>query len=220
MQANPRPRRPSRPDPAIEALLEAERRRRAESWIDLAPPLCGLPSRPLTPRMVMELRYAGNAFLTPGAAILWADVADVLWRLHPRFYRPGSARRFFDWPTRSRVLRHIRRLAAANRLFATTEEITDRLAAAFLDAPATDSDRAASGPLTAESDATDSIVLIALRYAVPLRRHPLDIPYTQLLQLRRAELILQGHAAEIIDPVHAQIQQLRRANRPSPPARL
>lgn len=192
--------------PAIQAELAAEQRRRSVNWLGATVTLCGSPVRPLTPRHVLELRLAGNAFFYGRRALL-GDVFDVLWRLNPAFYRPASPRRFYDWPARSNLTRRVRRLD----LFTAERAIHDYLSAAYLDRPAARAD-SESGPLEAEPHWIDSFIdTFGSHYAWATPERVLDTPIAQLFQLRRSIGIRTDE--EIIDPVHERIAALMRPSK-------
>jgi hypothetical protein len=204
--------------PAIAATLAAENQRRCANWLGLSPDLCGSPTRPLTPRMVMELTLAGNAFFAARLP-LWTDCHDVLWRLHPRYYRPASPARYFDWPAYANLARRLRRLRAIDDLDGTAAAIRAHIAAAYLDAPAAPAPGAETpgkpaSPLAAAPHWLDALCnWVASRYGAAFG-HPLDMPLAQIFQLRRAAGIDAGE--DIIDPVAEQIGAALRP-RPSAP---
>lgn len=175
-----------------------------QHWLGLAPDLCGSPVRPLTLRHVLELMLAGNAFFTGRRALL-ADVFDFLWRLHPAFYRPGSAHRYFDWPSRERLVRRVRGLD----LLHAEREIHQFISAAYADHPGEESSEdggTAPKLLVPHANLVDALVeWFAATYSWSPAT-TLDMPIAQLFQLRRQCGI--RHGEDIIDPEHAEIQQL------------
>ena len=193
--------------PHLEAKLEAEQERRAANWLELVPPLCGVPSQPLTPRMVLDLHLAGNPLVTGSGRVHRRHMHDVLWRLHPHYSRPHTGgvraalqRGWVGFWLRRRVWRLDVALAA--------REIRQRMTEAYLDAPAGQAARgdptAAPSPFIAQPCWIDSLVCYAAARYAALQRHPLDVPFALHFQLRRAEALAGGE--DIIDPIHETLQ--------------
>lgn len=177
-------------------------------WLGIVPDLCGSPVRPLTLRHVLELMLAGNAFFTGRRALL-ADVFDFLWRLHPAFFRPGSVDRFFDWPSRERLVRRVRTIdlrAAEHEIFAYIQE-------AYADRPGDDGEPDGAQPklLIPHANLVDALIeWFAAMYGWEPST-TLGMPVAQLFQLRRQYGI--RHGEDIIDPEHAEIRSVIKEGR-------
>jgi hypothetical protein len=108
---------------ALHAAAEAEEsQRRAEDFIDVARTVCGLELRPLTPRDLLYLDYAGSPFIR-GGDIQACHVPQFLWQLcdpQPRGW--WGERKFF---------RHVRNLVYAE----SVAEVRRYLDRNFADAP-------------------------------------------------------------------------------------
>lgn len=190
----------------IAQIQTEERNQRSEAWARIPAVVAGSMALPFTLRMHTELQLSGNAFLA-GRPPLWGDVFAFLWRVHPAYYRPYSARRFIDFPACSRLRRHCQFLAAqpGSPLAFAAGEIMGYLGRAFADAPASAPARE-DGPLGTLCHLTDSAVdWCASRYGWT----PdviLDLPLACVFQLRRAAAISAGEP--VIDPSHTKIQTI------------
>jgi hypothetical protein len=188
----------------VNKIQDAERKARSQSWAGIPFELCGSIAMPITLRMVNELTLIDNAFFT-GKHPLWGDVFTLLWRVHPAYYRPYSARRFLDFPACTRLRRHCQNMAAetGEPLRAAVSEINAFLNQAYADSPAGDASPDES-PLRTIPHFLDSVIDWAgSRYGWS-HAQVLDLPIACVFQLRRASAIAVGET--IIDPSHAEIQ--------------
>ena len=194
---------------AVAALLAGQDRRRSLAWLALpAPLLAGQPARPLTLRMLQELRLVECAFVT-GRAALWGDVWVYAWRVHPCYYRPGSPRRYLDWPSCALLRRRLRALAAqpGQPLADAVAAVRAHLEAAFADLPAPPVDESPEpSPLLPRHHLADSLLHWAASTYGWSTAEILDLPLAAVLQLRRAASLQRGE--DVLDPVHPQIQRL------------
>lgn len=189
----------------VTRLRTAERQARNEAWARIPLSLCSSVAMPFTLRMFTDLQASGNAFLC-GRAPLWGDVFAFLWRIHPAYYRPYSARRYLDFPACSRLRRHCQHLAAqpGTPLAEACAEIEAYLARAFSDSPAGEP-ATDDSPLRTVPHFVDSVVdWCATRYGWEPATI-LDLPIACLFQLRRAAAISAGET--VIDPSHTEIQK-------------
>lgn len=204
--------------PAVSALLAGEDRRRSLAWLALPQPLlAGQLARPLTLRMFQELRLVNCAFVE-GRAPLWGDVWVYAWRVHPCYYRPRSARRFFDWPSCALLRRRLQALARqpGTPLADAVAAIRAHLEAAFADAPGADVEPDGKprqpNPLEPRAHVADSLIHWAASTYGWRPSEILDLPLAALCQLQRAAAIQRRE--DVVDPIHARVAALL-AQRPA-----
>jgi len=167
--------------PEIQSAVSAEREARQEAWLQIEEPLCGVPVRPLTLRMVLYLDLAQNWYAAgapepisvadPDYLRAWTyQQAEFLWVVSEAFV-PGGGR------PRDRFFKSLRRKDAP----AMDAAITAYYAAAYFDAPS-------AGPASSMPPRIDWIASIVHEFAAAYHwpvDQILDTPLRILLQLRR-----------------------------------
>ncbi len=167
--------------PGYAEALDWEARTREEAFLGHAPPIRGVPVRPLTLRRLLYLLQGQSVFLTgshqaPDAA----DVALFLWVCSPDFRA--------DDPTAQAVF--IAQLAAGEHagavgnIVAACEEISEYLDASFGDSPAAQSDRREGGKMPITSFAAALVHPFAETYGWTVDA-VLDTPLSVLYQMLR-----------------------------------
>lgn len=190
--------------PEIQAIYAAEQTRRSLAWLRLEFPLCGSKVGPLTLRILTELQFAKNAFVT-GEEPTRADVFDVLWRLHPAFYRPGCAT-LSRWWARRQLVRRVRRLSVTRAAM----EIRVRFAAWRQDEPGTVKiEGGAPSLLSARVHMVDDFICHFGQYFHLSPDEVLDYPLAALYQLYRQQAINAGK--EVIDRSASIVGEMVRA---------
>jgi len=196
---------------ALHAAAEAEEAaRRAEDFIDVARTVCGLELRPLTPRDLLHLDYAGSPFIR-GGEIKECHIPQFLWQLcDPQPQGWWAERKFF---------RHVGDLIYADSVV----EIRRYLDRTFADAP-----RAGGGGGGGESEpiGTSFVAPLIVRIAAGIPSlTPLaimDTPIAQLFQFRKilaieagAKLSDRGAAAGLLAQCLDEANRLNAESSPS-----
>ena len=170
-----------RDNPAIREAINREKETRQEAWLGLEDPLCGVPVKPLTLRMVLFLDLAANWYVaggfgsvdfTAGSTVSdWVfNQSQFLWVVSPQF-APGDER------ARKRFYKSLRKLQPAT----LHREIERFYGAAFFDAPA-------NNHANSSAPKVDWIAALVHEFASAYHwpaDHILDTPLRVLLQLRR-----------------------------------
>ena len=136
----------------ITDALSAEQRVRAEAILGIDSIVCGVRVRPLTPRHILALSTAHNAFFS-GRSPLLADVFDFLWftsraycaPVHPEFLNLSSNRILrllclwisFGSFSKARLYRSLEKHVYGLDLFPAADAINQHLDRVMQDRPAT-----------------------------------------------------------------------------------
>lgn len=219
--------------PVNEKFLQAraaEQRQRATTHLPLPPPF-RVPLRAgdfyrvdqvhYTERLRLEFVLLGNPLLLPGEHAASLDqVLQVLWRLHPLFYRRSTRSfpnlagqplatlwlRFESW----RESRRLRRVLARSALALTVHQLRARLRAADQDEPASDGEpgEALPSPAAPPVNQWDDLADYYSRlWSVP-PGYVLDMPRALLWQLHRNRLLAQPEGELlVIDPSDSLLAQ-------------
>lgn len=219
--------------PVNEKFLQAraaEQRNRATTHLPLPPPF-RVPLRAgdfyrvdqvhYTERLRLEFVLLGNPLLLPGEHAASLDqVLQVLWRLHPLFYRRSTRSfpnltgqplatlwlRLESW----RESRRLRRVLARSALALTVHQLRARLRAADQDEPAADGEpgEAAPSPAAPPVNQWDDLADYYSRlWSVP-PGYVLDMPRALLWQLHRNRLLAQPEGELlVIDPSDSLLAQ-------------
>ena len=165
--------------------------------------LFGFEIRPLTPRVSLELRIAGNPCIH-GLMDKPSDVSQFLWRLSPRFCRPSSRLRWFLTTLhRHRIQRAARRLNPLTATLALHAWLEEQFQDA---APAEIKEGAPTAPASGFSGEAGLVHWFAAQYGWDEDK-TLDTPFSRLWQYWRASQNQAGHQVVSIPPSERLVSQ-------------